>query len=107
MKRFKCILPGMVLGVGLGVFSLPENSLANPDFTKQTAKKCVYCHTGNWTSKKSQGTFEGKGASEDLIPRVVTVVDWGRTASSLPPDSARVYSSFDVIPTCPQNCRDR
>jgi len=50
MKRFKFILPEIVLGVGLGVFSLPEDSLANPDFTKRTAKKCAYCHTGNWTS---------------------------------------------------------
>lgn len=52
MQRFKCIPLAMVLWVGFGIFSMPENSVANPDFTKRTAKKCVYCHTGEWTSGK-------------------------------------------------------
>jgi len=42
----------MILWVGLEVFSVPEHSLANPDFTKRTAKKCVYCHVDEWTSGK-------------------------------------------------------
>jgi hypothetical protein len=52
MRRFKFILPGMVLAVGLGVVSAPQTSLANPDFTKRTGKKCVYCHVGTWDSGK-------------------------------------------------------
>jgi hypothetical protein len=49
---FKCILQGMVLAVGLGLLSMPQRSLANPDFTKRTGKKCVYCHVGSWSSGK-------------------------------------------------------
>ena len=52
MKRFKGIHPAMVLWAGLGIFFTSENSLANPDFTKRTAKKCFYCHTDEWTSGK-------------------------------------------------------
>ncbi len=52
MKRFKFILPGMALTVGLGIFSMPQTSQANPDFTKRTGKKCVYCHVGAWQSGK-------------------------------------------------------
>ncbi len=52
MKRVKFILPGMALTVGLGIFSMPQTSLANPDFTKRTGKKCVYCHVGAWQSGK-------------------------------------------------------
>jgi hypothetical protein len=31
---------------------LPQGAQANPDFTKKTGKKCVYCHVGDWTSGK-------------------------------------------------------
>lgn len=49
-KIFKYVIPGMVLAAGL--FLTPQKSAANPDFTKRTAKKCVYCHIGDWTSGK-------------------------------------------------------
>lgn len=52
MKRFKFLLPGALLAAGLGVVSLPQPSRANPDFTKRTGKKCVYCHVGSWDSGK-------------------------------------------------------
>ena len=52
MKPFKCILPGMVLALGLGMFFMAQPSQANPDFTKRTGKKCVYCHVGAWDSGK-------------------------------------------------------
>lgn len=50
MKSLNCVLPGMVLAVGLGLFSQP--SWANPDFTKRTGKQCTYCHVGSWDSGK-------------------------------------------------------
>jgi len=52
MKNFKCILPGMVLAAGLGLFSRPQPSLASPNFTKRTGKQCTYCHVGSWDSGK-------------------------------------------------------
>ena len=52
MKRFNCIPPGMALALGLAWFFLPQPSPANPDFTKRTGKKCVYCHVGAWDSGK-------------------------------------------------------
>ena len=52
MKRFKCILPGMALAVGLGLFTMSQPSQANPDFTKRTGKQCAYCHVGSWDSGK-------------------------------------------------------
>ena len=52
MKSFTCILPGMVLAVGFGMLCLQQTSTANPDFTKRTGKKCVYCHVGSWDSGK-------------------------------------------------------
>ena len=52
MQRFKFLVPWAVLAVGLGSISLPQPTLANPDFTKRTGKKCVYCHVGTWDSGK-------------------------------------------------------
>jgi hypothetical protein len=43
-------VPGLVLAAGL--FLTPQKSAANPDYTKMTGKKCVYCHIGDWTSGK-------------------------------------------------------
>ena len=48
MKNFKCILPGMVLAAVFGLFSVPQPSLASPDFTKRTGEQCTYCHVGSW-----------------------------------------------------------
>ena len=31
---------------------IPQPSRANPDFTKRTGKKCVFCHAGSWDSGK-------------------------------------------------------
>ncbi len=31
---------------------VPQRAQANPDFTKKTGKKCLYCHIGDWTSGK-------------------------------------------------------
>ena len=50
MKSFKYIIPGMVLA--MGVFFTSQNSRANPDYTKRTGKKCLYCHIGEWNSGK-------------------------------------------------------
>jgi hypothetical protein len=49
-KMLKYVIPGLVLAAG--VFLTPQKSAANPDFTKRTAKKCVYCHIGDWGSGK-------------------------------------------------------
>jgi hypothetical protein len=49
-KALKFCMPGLALGFGLLGTALP--SMANPDFTKRTAKKCGYCHIESWSSKK-------------------------------------------------------
>ena len=76
MKRFNGIHPAMVLWVGLGIFSMPENSLANPDFTKRTAKKCVYCHTDEWTSGKyteARRYFKVHNTFKGYVPQTQTI----------------------------------
>jgi len=50
MTNFKWVIPAVILTGG--VCLTPSNSAANPDFTKRTGKKCVYCHVGDWTSQK-------------------------------------------------------
>ncbi|MEQ1948769.1 MAG: hypothetical protein ABL995_16385 [Bryobacteraceae bacterium] len=51
MKRFRSAISiGMILAAALAATS--QSSLANPDFTKKSGKKCVHCHTGEWSSHK-------------------------------------------------------
>lgn len=78
MKRFTSILPVMLVAVGLRVFLKPENASANPDFTKRTSKKCVYCHVGAWTSGqfteagqyfKVHNTLKGYAPKEPAPPQ--------------------------------------
>lgn len=51
MKSFrKTVSMGMILAAALAATA--PSSLANPDFTKRTGKKCVHCHIGEWSSRK-------------------------------------------------------
>jgi hypothetical protein len=89
MKSFNCILPGLVLAVGLGLFSMPQPSLANPDFTKRTGKQCTYCHVGSWDSGKYTEAgqyFKEHRSFKGYVPKAPpksTSLFWRRASSRI------------------------
>jgi len=78
MKSLRYALPALVLAGG--ALLIPQKSAANPDFTKRTGKKCVYCHIGDWSSGKyteaglyyrEHATLKGYVEKEQALPASV------------------------------------
>jgi len=61
-----------LLWIGSVLVLTSPGLLANPDFTKKTAKKCFYCHEGNWTSGKYTEAgqyYKEHGTLKGFVPK--------------------------------------